>query len=771
MNKLIRRQRGTQACSSVLLIDDRSITSEEEIRSEWATYYDRLSSPHNPDLEQQIAVENMRLLCSMRPEVLRVSPGMVQGTIDQLNSGKAQDKNGLVAEHLKLLPPKAVQVITNIFNRILETKKCPSYLKSSSYKLPIPKKGKDDRYMDHYRGITVTLVFYKLLEQLCLNIGGEDMCAAHSKIQFGFTPGCSPSMASVLITEAIAESRSMKSCLYIASLDARKAFDVVSHPILMSKLFQTPVHRSLWALIDDMYVGSQECVRWRGIDSKTYSVNQGVKQGGTISPLLYKCYINDLLVSMQKTSMGLKIGPIYLGTPTVADDILLMSASEVELQSMLDLAHKYSISHRYELHPQKSIVSPYLNTQPAPDPSECWSLGDKKVTVSDKFTHLGLDWKKGSTGPTVEPRIHAARRSAYSMLGVGLHGQTGLDPPASMRLITLYVIPRLLHGLEAAVIVKKDLDQLDSYYRGLLRQIQGLPKNTATEAIYILLGALPIKAHLHRRVLSLVGSIARLSPDNPLKLLATRQLATKDASFTGWFQQASRIGEVYGINISEVILHPWPKITWKRYIASAISQHWEAELARAFLSKSTLKNIIHGLHPLHMAHPMWQVCKGRTFQTTAATTRARMLVGRYPVQALLHHTYHSVDSPACPLCNEEEETLEHLICTCHKLQDTRSKYLHRIQHLYSEEGWPPPETRSEICSAVLNGSAYVVDNRHNDTPENSDSQFYSVEEHIVKLSMNVNIFVVNIIANLLCHKLHEKRKSIMDVFNNTMQGT
>ena len=50
----------------------------------------------------------------------------------------------------------------------------------------------------------------------------------------------------------------------------------------------------------------------------------------------------------------------------------------------------------------------------------------------------------------------------------------------------LYVTPRLIHGLEACVLPSGSLRAIDQYYKNLLRQIQGLPENTATEAVFLL---------------------------------------------------------------------------------------------------------------------------------------------------------------------------------------------------------------------------------------------------------------------------------------------
>ena len=55
--------------------------------------------------------------------------------------------------------------------------------------------------------------------------------------QFGFSPGRAPVHATLLLNEAIEEANDKKQPLYIANLDFQKAFDVVPHKLLLSKLY------------------------------------------------------------------------------------------------------------------------------------------------------------------------------------------------------------------------------------------------------------------------------------------------------------------------------------------------------------------------------------------------------------------------------------------------------------------------------------------------------------------------------------------------------
>ena len=367
--------------------------------------------------------------------------------------------------------------------------------------------------MDNYRGIFIVPVLLKTLELICLEEGASDEFNADgSELQFGFTKGCTPTMATLLLTESIAESRINHLPLFIASLDARKAFDVVNHSKLKTKVFFSSLRRPLWSIIDDLYTDCKECIRWGGTDGEEYSVLQGVRQGGILSTHLYKCYINDLLKSLEKAGLGMRIGPVYVGSPTCADDVMFLSNIGPELQGMLNFTAPYASEHYYEIHPTKSVISELIRKRTVfdePFESFRWDLGGQEITKVDSFTHLGLEWKRGDPSPNIDKHIASARATAYAMLGVGLHGH-GLDASASFKLIRAYIIPRLLYGLEACVLTRTKIEKLEMFYRKLLRQIQNLPQSTAREAVYLLLGTIPLEAQLHLRVLSLFGAITRL---------------------------------------------------------------------------------------------------------------------------------------------------------------------------------------------------------------------------------------------------------------------
>ncbi len=74
-------------------------------------------------------------------------------------------------------------------------------------------------------------------------------------------------MATLCITNTIAEARDNQTHLVVVILDVEKAFDIVHRYILKIKLNHAGIKRKLWLLIDDLY--DEERV-WSG---KAYSGN------------------------------------------------------------------------------------------------------------------------------------------------------------------------------------------------------------------------------------------------------------------------------------------------------------------------------------------------------------------------------------------------------------------------------------------------------------------------------------------------------------------
>ena len=157
-------------------------------------------------------------------------------------------------------------------------------------------------------------------------------------------------------------------------------------------------------------------------------------------------------------------------------------------------------------------------------------------------------------------------------MGMGLHGNDGVNPILSARMISTFVMPRYLHGLEAVVLKKTDVTKLHMYQRRILKKTQHLPDRTAVEAV-LLSRVLPVEAVIDKLRLNMFGAIIR--SDCAEKQLACRQLAVKDTRSRSWFVEVSNDLSKYGLpDAHEILNQPTSKNSWKDRVTTAVNEFW-----------------------------------------------------------------------------------------------------------------------------------------------------------------------------------------------------
>ena len=117
------------------------------------------------------------------------------------------------------------------------------------------------------------------------------------------------------------------SCMYVAYLDASKAFDQVNKSKLFIQLMNTGGPTSIIKVISQCYCNQTVCVKSGSLISDVFPVNNGVRQGGILSPLLFNVYINDLSRSLSELPIGCCSGENVIHHLMCADDIVLLSPS------------------------------------------------------------------------------------------------------------------------------------------------------------------------------------------------------------------------------------------------------------------------------------------------------------------------------------------------------------------------------------------------------------------------------------------------------------
>ena len=206
--------------------------------------------------------------------------------------------------------------------------------------------------LEGYRPVSLINVISKGFELCLLNVLNRFII--NDELQFGFTAGKGCQKALLMFSTVIDCFSDRGSDVYIAGLDVAKGFDSVNHYEIFIKLMNVHVPLCVLNTLVNWYGKFSCCVRWAGILSQQFSMRSVL--GKVISPLLFSLYFNDLIVVLWSQGYECYLDDMFVGCLLFADDMLLLSASVLLLQFMLNICYEYCNEWGLQFNVKKSTV-------------------------------------------------------------------------------------------------------------------------------------------------------------------------------------------------------------------------------------------------------------------------------------------------------------------------------------------------------------------------------------------------------------------------------
>ena len=233
---------------------------------------------HNPSSVYLESITKNELLSLMDNINLRKSPGS-----DNIGPKLIKDAKNLLIDPL-----------VYIYNLSFETGIVPSQLKLAKV-IPIYKKG-SKASPSNYRPISMLSIFEKLIERLMYNrlIKFLTKFKILNKNQFGFRKSHSTTLALIEVIDEIYENLDNNNHVMGIFLDLQKAFDSVSHSILLDKVYAYGIRGPAHKWLKNYLNNRTQYVTINGYSSTISTITYGVPQGSILGPLLFLLYINDI---------------------------------------------------------------------------------------------------------------------------------------------------------------------------------------------------------------------------------------------------------------------------------------------------------------------------------------------------------------------------------------------------------------------------------------------------------------------------------------------
>ena len=139
--------------------------------------------------------------------------------------------------------------------------------------------------------------------------------------------------------------------------------------------------------VKSLYTAVSSCVHINGFYTEWFDVTSGLRQGCSLSPLLFNIFINDLALKIKACGKGVKIDGDTVGILLYADDIVLLADNEKELQDMLDILNNWCVSNNMSVNATKSNVM-HFRPNSISRTTFRFTCGQCDLQIIDKYKYL-----------------------------------------------------------------------------------------------------------------------------------------------------------------------------------------------------------------------------------------------------------------------------------------------------------------------------------------------------------------------------------------------
>ena len=130
-------------------------------------------------------------------------------------------------------------------------------------------------------------------------------------------------------------------------------------------------------------------VYWDSSKSQCFFMQNGIRQGSVLSPVLFNIYVDELNVELCNAGVGCHVGGRALNNFSYADDLAILAPNARSLNMLLQVCRKFAADNYISFSTEKSVcmlIRPRSMT--LSDPPNIY-LGDVVLEYVDSFKYLG----------------------------------------------------------------------------------------------------------------------------------------------------------------------------------------------------------------------------------------------------------------------------------------------------------------------------------------------------------------------------------------------
>ena len=448
---------------------------------------------------------------------------------------------------LKKLGSEAKKALRRFFSLCLDKGTSPPSWKTSTI-FPIPKAKDWECDLINTRPIILLETSRKLLTKILTN-RLSTICKNHNILKgpnYAGLPGESTQEPIHVLNNICEEAREKKKELWICFQDTAKAFDTVNLEMLQKAMERIKIPKKAIEFIIGLFKNRKlKAITSYGLTDKTIA-EDGLDQGETISPLLWRIFYDPLLSKIQNNKelgyiMETKWQPnlnrpdeesIRLRTAATAfmDDTTWIASSKSNMQRILDEAAIFYKANDSQVNGKKSVL--IAINSPKKDPNKVVYIGPsreplKKLDENDFTRYLGIWLGEKDQKKFI---INLLQREIFQVTQA--LGKKKTTDKQVLYILNRVLIPRIEYRAQHCFLQEGECKKLTAKYMGKFKNAINISR-TCPNSIILHKGFYGLKSVEEIQTEALISNFTiRLNDTGPTGI--STKIRLKDAQIKYW---------------------------------------------------------------------------------------------------------------------------------------------------------------------------------------------------------------------------------------------
>jgi hypothetical protein len=463
----------------------------------------------------------------------------------KLRTNKAPGLDGIPNEVWKAITLDSPFDLLKMYNEILASGDVPDEW-CTILLSPIFKKG-DKNDPQNYRPISLVATILKLLTSiLSKRLQEWSIKNKHiSQFQAGFRKGMG-TMEQVfgLLTLVQSKLKSKNGKLFAIFVDARSAFDSVSHSKLWRTLNKMGISSNVSKLFQKIYTLANGRVKTSSGLTDSFPFKRGVLQGESASPQLFNLFLEAVVIDLYTaTTPGVTIGNCPVHILLFADDVVLVASSPEFLQQKINTLSSTFMKLGLKVNISKTKV--IIFSKERIDKSPYRFLWDtEEIEIVSEYIYLGVKiTERGKIEDTAELFINKAKSAIPQIWEITRRARI---PPIEthVNLFSSLVKSVLLYCVPLWGQTEKTQKVIERVQNQFIKSLLYLPKCTPDYFIRLELGLKPVRVQIFKATLGFIQKLLNHDPSSFLGECLRWQIRWANRPCArgrvNWFRQVSR---------------------------------------------------------------------------------------------------------------------------------------------------------------------------------------------------------------------------------------